>query len=269
MMKTFLRRSVSIFGFLILAVSAATAQRQSLGNAEWKLTEAYGQRARQTNAKLDFTDDLTRFTGNGGCNRIFGPVTITADRMRFGQIGSTRMMCKLAPGSIPETTVLRGLNATRRYSIARGVLTLMDNRGSVLLRFQRGDRDPGNGNGGGNGQANRLDDQRWVLEQIGNRQTLVAIRGVFINFDTAKRSVGGNTGCNVFGGSYTASRTTISMTDLISTMRACIEDGKMQTERELLDGLRRADTFEITNDNRLKLYDNGRILLTFRGEAKK
>jgi heat shock protein HslJ len=266
MMKTFLQRSVSIFGLLILAVSAATAQRQSLGNAEWKLTEAYGQRARQTNAKLDFTDDLTRFAGNGGCNRIFGPVTITADRMRFGQIGSTRMMCKLAPGSIPETTVLRGLNATRKYSIARGVLTLMDNRGGVLMRFERGNR--GNDGNNGNGQANRLDDQRWALEQIGNRQTYVPIRGVFINFDSGKRSVGGNTGCNTFGGSYTASRNTISMTDLISTMRACVEGGKMQTERELLDGLRRADTFELTNDNRLKLYDNGRLLLTFRGERK-
>lgn len=266
-MKTFTRKTISIFGLLIFAVSAATAQRQSLANAEWKLTEAYGQRALQTNAFLDFGDNLSRFTGNGGCNRIFGPVTISADRMRFGQIGSTRMMCKLAPGSVPETTVLRGLNATRRYSIARGELTLMNGRGGVLLRFERADRGEGNGNGG-NGQANRLDDQSWALEQIGNRRTYAPIRGVFINFDSSKRSVGGNTGCNVFGGSYTASRNTISMTDLISTMRACIEDGRMQTERELLDGLRRADTFEITNDNRLKLYDNGRILLTFRGQRK-
>ncbi len=266
MMKTFIHRSVSIFGLLILAVSAAAAQRQSLANAEWKLTEAYGQRARQTNAKLDFTDDLTRFTGNGGCNRIFGPVTISGDRMRFGQIGSTRMMCKLAPGSIPETTVLRGLNATRKSTIARGQLTLTDNRGGVLLRFERADRNAGNG--GGNGSANRLDDQRWALEQIGNRQTIAPIRGVFINFDSRKRSVGGNTGCNVFGGSYTATRNTISISDLISTMRACIEDGKMQIERELLDSLRRADTFEFTSDNRLKLYDNGRLLLTFRGERK-
>jgi len=268
MMKTFIHRSIAIFGLLILAVSAATAQRQSLANAEWKLTEAYGQKARQTSTMLDFDDNLTRFTGNGGCNRIFGAVTITSERMRFGQIGATKRMCKMMPGSIPETTVLRGLNATRKYSIARGELTLMDNRGRVLLQFQRADRDPGNGNGGGIGQAQRLDDQRWALEQIGNRQTYAPIRGVFINFDSTKRSVGGNTGCNVFGGSYIATRNTISMTDLISTMRACIEDGKMQTERELLDGLRRADTFELTSDNRLKLYDNGRILLTFRGERK-
>ncbi|MDI1241343.1 MAG: META domain-containing protein, partial [bacterium] len=94
------------------------------------------------------------------------------------------------------------------------------------------------------------------------------IRGVFINFDSSKRSVGGNTGCNVFGGSYAASRNTISMKDLISTMRAFAEGGKMQTERELLDGLRRADTFGITSDNRLKLYDKGRLLLTFRGELR-
>jgi heat shock protein HslJ len=268
MMKTFIQRSISIFGLLVIAVSAATAQRQSLANAEWKLTEANGQRARQTNAMLDFDNNLTRFTGNGGCNQIFGSVTITADRMRFGQIGATKRMCKMMAGSIPEETVMRGLNATRKYSIARGELTLMDNRGRVLMKFQRADRGQGNDGNNGNGQANRLDDQRWALEQIGNRQTYAPIRGVFMNFDGSKRSVGGNTGCNTFGGSYTASRNTISMTDLISTMRACVEGGKMQTERELLDGLRRADTFELTNDNRLKLYDNGRILLTFRGERK-
>lgn len=267
-MKNFTRKTISLLGLLVFAVAAASAQRQSLANAEWKLTEAYGQRARQTNAKLDFADDLSRFTGNGGCNRIFGQVTITADRMRFGTIGSTKMMCKLMAGSVPEATVLRGLKATRKYSIARGELTLMDNRGRVLMKFQRSGRDDGNGRNNGNGAAQRLDDQRWVLEKIGNRQTIAPIKGVFINFDSGKRSVGGNTGCNVFGGSYTASRNAISMTELISTMRACIEDGKMQTERELLDGLRNADTFEIRNDNRLRLYDNGRLLLTFRGERK-
>ena len=266
-MKNFTRKTISLFGLLIFAVSAASAQRQSLANAEWKLIEAYGQRARQTNAKLDFADDLSRFTGNGGCNRIFGQVTVTADRMRFGQIGSTKMMCKMLPGSIPETTVLRGLNATRKYSIARGELTLMDNRGRVLMKFQRSGRDDNGGNNG-NGAAQRLDDQRWVLEQIGNRQTIAPIRGVFINFDSGKRSVGGNTGCNVFGGSYTANRNSISMTELISTMRACEQGGKMQIEREVLDALRRADTFEISNDNRLRLFDNGRLLLTFRGERK-
>jgi len=264
-MTNFTRKTISLLGLMLIAVAAASAQRQSLANAEWKLMEAYGQRARQTNAMLDFGRDLSRFTGNGGCNRIFGPVTVTAERMRFGQIGSTKMMCKLVPGSIPEATVLRGLKATRKYSIARGELTLMDNRGRVLLRFQRSGSD--DGNGGGNGQANRLDDQRWALEQIGNRQTFAPIKGVFINFDSSKRSVGGNTGCNVFGGSYTTSRNKISMTELFSTMRACEEGGKMQTEKELLDGLRRADTFEI-RDNRLRLYDSGRLLLTFRGERK-
>ncbi|MEO5860708.1 MAG: META domain-containing protein [Pyrinomonadaceae bacterium] len=267
-MKNFTLKTISLLGLLILAVSAATAQRQSLANAEWKLTEAYGQRARQTNAMLDFGNNLTRFTGNGGCNQIFGSVSITSDRMRFGQIGATKRMCKMMAGSIPEETVLSGLNATRKYSVARGELTLMDNRGRVLMKFKRGDQGNGNGNNG-NGAAQLLDDERWVLEQIANRQTYAPIRGVFINFDSGKRSVGGNTGCNSFGGTYTASRNTISMTDLISTMRACVEGGKMQTERELLDGLRRADTFEVrSSDNRLRLFDNGQLLLTFRGENK-
>ena len=50
-------------------------------------------------------------------------------------------------------------------------------------------------------------------------------------------------------------------------MRACEEDGKMQLEREFLDGLRRANRFEIRH-NRLQLFRGQRLLLTLRGENK-
>jgi heat shock protein HslJ len=41
----------------------------------------------------------------------------------------------------------------------------------------------------------------------------------------------------------------------------------MQTEREFLDGLKAANRFEI-RDERLMLYRDRELLLTFRGEAK-
>ncbi len=86
-------------------------------------------------------------------------------------------------------------------------------------------------------------------------------------FDAAKRSAGGNSGCNVFGGEYTATNKTVKVTEIISTMRACIEDDKMNVEREFFDGLREANRYQI-REGRLFLYRNNTILLTLRGEAK-
>jgi heat shock protein HslJ len=50
-------------------------------------------------------------------------------------------------------------------------------------------------------------------------------------------------------------------------MRACIEDERMKIEREFLDGLENANRYEIQRD-KLMLYQNNRLLLTFSGERK-
>jgi heat shock protein HslJ len=50
-------------------------------------------------------------------------------------------------------------------------------------------------------------------------------------------------------------------------MRACIEDERMVTEREFLDGLRDTDRYEI-KANKLYLYKGRRLLLSFDAAAK-
>jgi heat shock protein HslJ len=113
----------------------------------------------------------------------------------------------------------------------------------------------------------RLEDGKWMLEQIGTRVNIKALPEAFVVFDEKKYSAGGNSSCNVFGGSYTATGDRLRITNVISTMRACIEDERMQVEREFLDGLRNANRF-VVRDGRLMLYRGNEILLTFRGEKK-
>jgi heat shock protein HslJ len=86
-------------------------------------------------------------------------------------------------------------------------------------------------------------------------------------FDKSKNGAGGNTGCNVFGGSYEADGKKIAITEIISTMRACVEDDRMSVERELLDGLRDSNRYEIKG-GKLYLYAGQRLLLTLQGEDK-
>lgn len=248
-----------IFISALLSVSFAShvfAQENRLGNIRWELVNGYGQAARNSTAFVEITDH--RFTGNTGCNSMFGNVTVRGNRIDFSSIGSTRRKCKMLPGSIPEATFIKGLNDAVRYSNSGNRLNLIDRRGRTILRFRAA-------TGPDTGARLHLEDRKWMLESIAGRQTFAPITGVFVNFDRNKQSAGGNTGCNVFGGSYRAVGSTISITEIISTMRACEEGGKMEVEREFLDGLRRADRFEI-RDGRLYLYRASRLLLTLRGE---
>lgn len=191
-----------------------------------------------------------------------GRVDVQGKKIDFGLVRTTERACKPLTGNVAEHIVLNALEDARRFEVRNDNLRLYDRRGRALVRFTRtliGD---------GDADASRLDDRRWVLEQIKGRQTLVALPHAFINFDSKKMSAGGDTSCNVFGGEFSIDKDRISIGNIISTMRACVEDsGKMSTEREMLDGLRVADRYEI-RANRLYLYHGGEILLTFRGETK-
>lgn len=113
----------------------------------------------------------------------------------------------------------------------------------------------------------RLEDKKWVLESIAGKAIVLSASKPFVNFDVAKGSLGGDTGCNVFGGSLAVKDNLIDASNMISTMRACEEDDRMTIERQLLDGLEKADRFEIEG-NKLTLFEKNAILLTFVGEKK-
>ncbi len=59
----------------------------------------------------------------------------------------------------------------------------------------------------------------------------------------------------------------LAVNNIISTMRACQEGDKMEVERELFDGLKTANRYEM-RDGHLFLYRNAELLLTFQGEPK-
>jgi heat shock protein HslJ len=258
---------ISIFIVIIFGVSTVTvpAQRGDLADRQWNLIESNGRRVLRSLAFVDINDNLRRFTGNTGCNQMFGNVSVRGTRIDFSAIGSTKRQCKLMAGSVPEPEFIRALDNAARYRIVGSQLSLIDRRGRTVLKFKAADRptpEPG-------GEPGRLDleDRKWLLEAIANRRTVSSFGGAFVNFGDRGNSAGGNTGCNVFGGSYSKSGTALSITDVISTMRACEEGDKMDVEREFLNGLRHTTRYEI-RAGRLYLYRDRQLLLTFRGERK-
>jgi heat shock protein HslJ len=231
----------------------------------WKPVEVNGDKITQTNAFVNFSQGQARFTGNTGCNTMKGTVVVRGkNKIDLQTTILTRRACKLMEGSVPEDTFVRALNNAVRYQRHGQTLALFNRRGIRVIRFvstskDQSDDDASSGTG--------LADKKWFLESIGNRKTFVAMKRVFVNFMDEKGTAGGDTGCSVFGGSYTAGKRDIAITDIMSTMRACEENGKMQLEREFLDGLRNANRYEII-ENRLRLYRRNELLLTLRGEPK-
>lgn len=247
------------FAFILVGSAIAFGQGDDLSDTQWKLVEANGQAVTNSSAMIKIDEDMKRFTGSTGCNQMFGSVSIRGRNIDFRSIGTTKRMCKLMAGNVAENVFLKALEDTKRFTETNRTLALMDRRGRTILRFTRMRT--------GVQESIRLEDRKWVLEQIKGRQTFVPLPYAFLTFDAEKGTAGGNSSCNSFGGNYKVSGSSITITNVISTMRACIEDNKMSVERDLFEGLRFARRFEI-KDGRLHLYRGNEILLTFRGEDK-
>ncbi len=256
-MKNLLKISFFIAIFALTGLTAV-AQNRGLNGVRWDLVKVNNRAVVNSPAFIELDSDSGRFTGNGGCNQMFGSARVNGSRIVFSNVGLTRRMCKLLPGSVPENTVVRALESTVRYQISGRVLTFFDRRGRTVLQFRREVARP---------ERIALEDSKWMLEMIGSSRSPVGVKDAFVAFDEQKRSAGGNSGCNVYGGSYTERNGSISITELISTMRACEEGNMMEIERSLLNGLRNANRYEI-RDGRLYLYRGTNLLLTFRGERK-
>lgn len=256
-----MKKLVILTAILSLSAIAAAAQAGRIGTRQWKLVELNGSRIpASSKAYIELDSNRTRFTGNTGCNRMFGSVYVQGRRIDLSNIGTTRMACLQPRVRITETAFVRALENADRFRQQGNSLEFYD-RNRLLMRFVAESKQPPVEDGLG------LEDRKWMLDAIRGVEVSKVGRTAFVVFDDTKKSAGGNSSCNVFGGSYSSNGSTLKITDVISTMRACIEDDRMSIERDFLDGLRQANRYDISR-NKLMLYRNDRLLLTFVGEKK-
>ncbi|HVE59984.1 MAG TPA: META domain-containing protein [Pyrinomonadaceae bacterium] len=264
MKQKYLKSGLKLFviiGLLNIGIFAQNNWRNDLSGKRWELTELGGKRIYSSKAFLEIEASQKRFSGNAGCNRMFGTVNLSDRNINFGGVGTTKMFCS-EPGVMKlETDFTRALGKVTRFEKNGNNLSLYA-RNRLVLKFKGTEK-----SGSDDNSSLKLEDKKWVLESIKGRNLPKIETLPFINFDKSKKSAGGNTGCNVFGGNYSVTRDTIAITNIISTMRACIEDERMRVEREFKNGLENADRFEITG-GKLNLYRNKTLLLTFRAENK-
>ena len=249
-----MKRTFLLITFLTALCVGATAQLLHMDGRQWKLVELNGSPVKASNAYLEFDLARKRMTGHAGCNRMFGGIEISGRLIAFSTIGTTRMACS---DMSVETAFLTALKGIDRFRQSGNTLELSKGR-TVVMRLadkQTSVRTPG------------LEEKKWVLESIGSQSVTKAGRSAFLVFDKAKASAGGNSSCNIFGGSYSTTGQTIEFIEITSTMMACLEDSRMEIERQFLDALRETNRYKIRN-NKLMLYRDDGLLLTMSGEPK-
>lgn len=234
--------------------SVAAVAQTSLGNTRWELTHLNGKTVADSKAYIEFDENEKRITGSTGCNRMFGSYELDGSKFKVGGVGSTRMACLQRGAMETESAFLKAIGEANKVMVVRGVLRFYMNN-TVVSRFKRGTVTDSDGNAG-------LTSMKWMLTSIGETSVKLSNDAPFLNFDSEKRSAGGNSGCNVFGGNYAIDGANIKFSDIISTMRACEFDNRMSIERGFLDALQKADRFRI-NKTMLFIYKGDEMLLSF------
>jgi heat shock protein HslJ len=249
-----------ITAVLVLAFSAAvSAQALEIPSGEWLLAELNGRNAEGSKAFIDIDVNAAKVSGNGGCNRLFGGVSGGNGKITFSRLGSTRMYCAGTSGA--ESEFLSALGRVNRYKENGNTLSLYAGT-RVVMKFKAVRKLPPV-----EASEPDLESMKWMLETIGGKEVSKNGATAFISFDAAKHSAGGDTSCNAFGGTYSVNGDKLAITDVIATMRACVEDDRMTIEREFLDGLQKTNRYLISGE-KLTLYHDRVELLSFHGVAK-
>jgi heat shock protein HslJ len=249
-----------------MAFSNAASGQQFIKGQNWTLVNLPGVDLGGADAHIDFDAAGRRFTGNTSCNIMNGSVRLgRGNTISFNAIITTKRACVRTTAAV-ESGLLAALAKTDRYQASSNRLKLYSGK-TLLAEFSPRLIDNETGEHQPVADKYTLQDRKWLLEAISGKAIPAVQQQAFIVFDPAKGGAGGDTSCNVFGGNYTTNGQKFKFSQGISTMRACIEDARMQIERDFLEGLRVVDRFEIIAD-KLYLYRGTKELLSFQGIEK-
>lgn len=111
-----------------------------------------------------------------------------------------------------------------------------------------------------------LANSKWVLvSMVENGATRTPPTGAEIALDFSNDGkVGGNSGCNSYGGNYETQGEILKISTLVSTLMACAEAEKMEFEAAYVAGLQAAQMYERTADRLNISFGNGTGELVYR-----
>jgi|GEM_PF-1173876 len=183
---------------------------------------------------IDLLPDGT-ISGRAPVNSYFGNYTLSGSSgLVFSPIGST-LMAGDEQLMKEESAFFADLHNVSGYKIVNKTLFLSDKSGNTILTFNKTPAIIG----------------KWLLASDKN---------VTLNFN-AGGSCGGQAPVNIYGGSYTASGTTLSIgDDIISTMMAGTEE-EMQAEFAFFNALKASAGYSVIDSNLVITDKDGKDIL--------
>jgi heat shock protein HslJ len=131
--------------FPCMIYSEAFSAAVGLEGPQWQLAEVAGAPVSppvgERRPFIRFDETRKHATGFSGCNNFFAGYELDGSLLKFGPIGSTRMVCP-DPESALEAEFLNALEMTRGWKISDGALLLIGDT-DVLARFTAAKEDEG------------------------------------------------------------------------------------------------------------------------------
>lgn len=108
-----------------------------------------------------------------------------------------------------------------------------------------------------------LEGTKWVLEKLNGdpiNLSMVELDTPYIILNGSEQTLGGNSGCNSFGGKYTSEKRNIQFSQIIATLRHCEDNG---IESVFMSNLKKAKTYKMSKKELVFKDENGYVLLAF------
>jgi heat shock protein HslJ len=237
-----------------------TTAADSLINRQWIL-ERFGPSDQPstplagTTITATFHDD-GKLDGSSGCNSYFATYTRDGQRLSIDQPGRTLIGCA-EPITQQETRFLESLIFVESFTVADDKLTIAYQGGELHFTAAPPVTDL------------PLTGTLWQLTtfvQPGIAQSTVTGTSVTATFKD-DGTVGGTTGCNHYGGKYITDGPQITISEVMQTMRGCIDQNVMDQETRYLTALRAATAWTITGSTLVLTYEGGEIHFTAQPSA--
>ena len=252
-----------VSGILLHSCDKKNAPTQTELEGLWVLKSLNGTAASEgfkgalPTLEFNFQDSIV--SGNSGCNRYTGKFTYKDGNFTAPNLASTRMLC-IDSNREPEF-LLELTNEGNSLSIVNGILTISHD-GKAVLEFEK-DTAPKPD------IATAIDTKQleglWTLKTIKGEEAA----GKFgkaddavptLNFDITENRVGGKSGCNGYGGSFSLNNDQLIIGQLISTQMAC---PNLDAEHEYIKTLSDTSIIALPSSDVLQISKNGSLLLEF------
>lgn len=232
----------SIYTYSLVEVLEKEIDNRTLLEGEWSVVNIEGRpiNTRATLPNLSFDILTNKVNGFDGCNSFFGDIQkLNNEEITLGNFGATKKMC---PNMQLPMSFQKNIHSTVAYSVTESTLEFLDKDGAVVISFAKVKVDP---------IIAELN-SKWTLIEINGAKINKMVKVPVLNIDTDKKSIGGNDGCNSYGGEISKlTNNQISFSGIFATEMYCDD---MTIPDQFNEALLAASAYNI-EEGKLMLYN--------------